>query len=66
MLEPTLKHEFNFTLHGHTVNMKIFAYRKLDQYELNSCIADYIRSLRNKKLKKNVSVAWKTLYGYDQ
>lgn len=63
---PTLQHEFKFKLHGHTVTMKILAYRKLTEYELNSCIYDYIRSLKKKRLKKDETVIWQTIFGATQ
>ncbi len=63
MKAPTLQHKYKFKLHGHTVFMKILAYRKLNEYEISSCVNDYIRSLKNKKLKKDVVITWLTLFG---
>jgi hypothetical protein len=63
MEAPTLQHKFKFKLHGHIVTMKILAYRKLNVYEIKSCVYDYARSLKKKKLKKDVSITWLTLFG---
>jgi hypothetical protein len=63
MVAPTLQHKFKFKLHGHTVTMRILAYRKLYEVEINSCIADYIRSLKKKKLKKDTEVIIQTIFG---
>jgi len=63
MEPPTLQHHFKFKLQGHTVNMKILAYRKLYEEEINSCVADYIRSLKKKKLKKDTEVIIQTIFG---
>ena len=63
MEAPTLQHKFKFKLHGHIVTMKILAYRKLNEYEINSCISDYARSLKKKKLKEDVVITWLTLFG---
>jgi hypothetical protein len=63
MVEPTRQHKFEFKLHGQTVTMEILAYRKLNEYEINTCVTDYIRSLKKKKLKKDVVITWKTIFG---
>jgi hypothetical protein len=63
MEAPTLQHKFKFKLHGQTVTMQIMAYRKLHKEEIDSCVTDYVRSLKNKKLKKDITITWVTIFG---
>ena len=58
-----IQHTRKFKLHGYTVTMRIFAYRKLTEYEIQSCISDYVRSLKKKKLKKDETITVKTIFG---
>lgn len=63
MENPTLQHKFKFQLHGHTVFMNILAYRKLTDFEIETCMNEYVRSLKNRKLKNDVEITWQTLFG---
>lgn len=65
MEASTLQHKFKFKLHEHTVTMKIYAYRKLQDFEIQSCISDYVRSVKRKKLKKDVEVKIQTIFGIE-
>ena len=65
MDKPTLQHKFNIKLHGHTVTMKILAYRKLYKDEIDSCVSEYVRSLKKKKLKTDVEVILPTIFGIE-
>ena len=63
MKSPTLQHKFKFKLHGHSVTMQIMAYRKLSKEEIDSCVIDYVRSLKKKRLKNDVIITWETIFG---
>ncbi len=63
MEAPVLQHRFKFPLHDHVVTMEIYAYRKLHDFEIQSCVDGYVRSLKKKKLKKNIIIKWMTIFG---
>lgn len=65
MKPHTIQHDLKFKLHGHTVTMKILAYRKLYQDEIDFCVEGYIKSLKKKKLKEDVEVALPTTLGIE-
>lgn len=67
-LQPMFrKHTHNrnvkFQHQGHWVFMRILAYRKIDDEFMRSCVADWVRSQKRKKLKSDREVVFPTLYG---
>lgn len=63
MQAPTLQHKIPVKYNGHIVTVKILAYRKLTEYEIQDCISSYFSSLKKKKITKNQTVIIETIYG---
>jgi hypothetical protein len=63
MEPPNVKKTIKFKYQGHSVTMHILAYREPDDYLVQSCIADFVRSYKRKKLRNDITITFPTLFG---
>jgi hypothetical protein len=63
MQSPNFKKTFKFKFQGHTVTMHILAYKEPDDDFVKSCMVDFLRSYKRKKLSKDITITFPTLYG---
>ncbi len=63
MQPPNVKKTVKFKYQNHMVTMHILAYREPDDYFIKSCMADFLQAYKKKKLRKDITITFPTLFG---